>query len=54
MFCCRLLLWAVSQEAWTFLHDVNDAGPVLFNEGEKDNEEEKKDLQDEEKDIQQE
>ena len=44
----------LSQETWTFLHDIYEGGPVLFYEGEKDNEEEKQDLQDEEEDIQQE
>ena len=44
----------LSQETWTFMHDIYDGGPVLFYEGEKDNEEEKQDLQDEEEDIQQE
>ena len=44
----------LSQETWTFLHDIYDGGPVLFYEGEKDNKGEKQDLQDEEEDIQQE
>lgn len=52
MFLCRLWLWAVSQEAWKFLHDIYDGGPVLFYGGEKGNEEEKQDLKDEEEDIQ--
>ena len=43
----------LSQETWTFLHDIYEGGPVLFYEGEKDNEE-KQDLKDEEEDIQQE
>ena len=44
----------LSQETWTFFHDIYDGGPVLFYEGEKDNKGEKQDLQDEEEDIQQE
>ena len=41
----------LSQETWTLLSDIYDRGPVLFYEGEKDNEE-NKDLQDEEEDVQ--
>ena len=42
----------LSQETWTFLHDIYDGSPVLFYEGEKDNEKENQKLQDEEEDIQ--
>lgn len=44
----------LSQETCTFLCYIYDGGPVLFYEGEKDNEEENQDLQDEEEVIQQE
>lgn len=54
MFLCRLWQWAAVKRDMDIFVLFYDGGPVLFYEGEKDNEEENQDLQDEEEVIQQE
>ena len=45
MFLCRLWQWAAVKRDMDIFVLFYDGGPVLFYEGEKDNEEENQDLQ---------